>query len=318
MTEAQRQHRFLVILNFGLVYLFWGSTYLGIRIAVEHIPPALMCGIRFTIAGLLMLAFLHLRGRNIRYSAVQLGQMAVVGTLLLMGGNLTLSYAEQLVPSGLAALMVASTPLWFLVLDSLLLGDHHISARGMTGLAIGIAGIAVLLWPKLTSVGTLGAREFWWSLSLLGGSFSWALGSVLSKRWQSSDVDPFGATAWQVTFAGLANLSFAVAFENISHVTWTARGIGAVLYLVVCGSWIGYTAYIWLLGHVPTSKVSTYAYVNPVVAVFLGWLFVNETVDRYILAGSAIVVASVALVSSAKIKAKTVAEEMPAVEAAGD
>ena len=318
MTEAQRQHRFLVILCFGLVYLFWGSTYLGIRIAVEHIPPALMCGMRFTIAGTLMLSYLALRGRNIRYSAAQLGQMATVGILLLMGGNLTLSYAEQLVPSGLAALMVASTPLWFLVLDSLLLGDHHISARGMAGLALGIAGISVLIWPKLTSTGALGLKELWWSLSLLGGSFSWALGSVLSKRWQSSEVDPFSATAWQVTFAGLANLVFAVSFEDISNVTWTARGVGAVLYLVVCGSWIGYTAYIWLLGHVPTSKVSTYAYVNPVVAVFLGWLFVNETVDRYILAGSAIVVASVALVSSAKIKARTVAEEMPAVEAAGD
>ncbi|HVO82411.1 MAG TPA: EamA family transporter [Terriglobales bacterium] len=318
MTEAQRQHRFLVILCFGLVYLFWGSTYLGIRIAVEHISPALMCGTRFSVAGILMLAYLALRGRNIRYSRVQLGQMAVVGILLLVGGNLTLSYAEQIVPSGLAALMIASTPLWFLVLDSLLLGDHHISARGMAGLALGIAGIMVLLWPKLTATGTLGTRELWWSVSLLGGSFSWALGSVLSKRWQSSAVDPFSATAWQVTFAGLANLIFAVSFEDISQVTWTARGLGAVFYLVVCGSWIGYTAYIWLLGHVPTSKVSTYAYVNPVVAVFLGWLLVNETVDRYILAGSIIVVASVALVSSAKIKAKTVAEEMPAVEAAGD
>ena len=318
MTEAQRQHRLLVILNFGLVYLFWGSTYLGIRIAVEHIPPGLMCGTRFTIAGVLMLVFLALRRRNISFSALRLAQMAVVGILLLMGGNLTLSYAEQIVPSGLAALMVASTPLWFLVLDSLLLGDHHISARGMAGLALGIAGIVVLLWPKLSATGAIGARELWWSLSLLGGSFSWALGSVLSRRWQSSEVDPLSATAWQVTFAGVANLAFAVSFEDLSQVTWTARGVGAVLYLVVCGSWIGYTAYIWLLGHVPTSKVSTYAYVNPVVAVFLGWLFVHETVDRYILAGSAIVVASVALVSSAKIKARTVAEEMPAVEAAGD
>lgn len=318
MTEAQRQHRLLVALNFALVYLLWGSTYLGIRIAVEHLPPGLMCGTRFSVAGILMLAFLALRGRNIRYSGTQLGRMAVVGILLLMGGNLTLSYAEQIVPSGLAALMVASTPLWFLVLDSLLLGDHHISGRGMAGLALGIAGIAVLLWPKLTATGALGRRELIWSISLLGGSFSWALGSVLSKRWQSSEVDPFSATAWQVTFAGAANLLFAVAFEDFSQVRWTARGAGAVVYLIICGSWIGYTAYIWLLGHVPTSKVSTYAYVNPVVAVFLGWLFVNETVDRYILAGSAIVVASVALVSSAKIKARTVAEEMPAVEAAGD
>lgn len=309
MMEAQRQHRLLVILAFGLVYLFWGSTYLGIRIAVEHIPPALMCGTRFLIAGVLMLAYCGLTGRHIRYSRTQLWHMAIVGTLLLMGGNLTLSYAEQTVPSGLAALMIASTPLWFLVLDSLLLGDHHISMRGLGGLALGIAGIAVLLWPKLLSIRTMGATEFWWSLSLLGGSFSWALGSVLSKRWQSPDVDPFSGTAWQVTFAGIANFAFAMFFEDLSHVQWTPRGIGAVLYLVVCGSWIGYTAYIWLLRHVPTSKVSTYAYVNPVVAVFLGWLVLDEKVDRYILMGTAIVIASVVLVSSAKVKSKVEEEE---------
>jgi len=317
-ADAQNQHRFLVTLNFGLVYLFWGSTYLGIRIAVEHIPPAFMCGARFTIAGTLMLAFLALRGRRIRYNATQLWHMAVVGILLLMGGNLTLSYAEQTLPSGLAALVIASTPLWFLVLDSLLLGDHRISGRGLAGLALGIVGIVVLLWPKLTAVGALGRKELVWSLALLGGGFSWALGSVLSKRWQSAEVDPFSGTAWQVTFAGLGNLVFALLFEDRSQLHWTPRGIAAVLYLVVCGSWIGYTAYIWLLAHVPTSKVSTYAYVNPVVAVFLGWLIAHESVDRYILAGSAIVVASVALVSSAKIQARTVAEEMPAVEAAGD
>ena len=197
MTEAQRQHRWRVILAFGLVYLFWGSTYLGIAIAVESIPPALMCGTRFLIAGTLMLIFLALRGRRILYSPEQLAKMAVVGILLLMGGNLTLSFAEQHVPSGLSALLIAATPLWFLVLDSLLLGDHRISQRGLAGLALGIVGVCVLLWPKLHAVNTIGRTELWWSLSLLFGSFSWALGSVLSKRWQSG-ADPFSSTAWQV------------------------------------------------------------------------------------------------------------------------
>ena len=318
MTEAQRRQRFLVTVCFGLVYVFWGSTYLGIRIAVEHLPPALMCGTRFLIAGVLMLAFLALRGRRIFYSPLQLARLALIGVLLLMGGNLTLSYAEQIVPSGLAALFIAATPLWFLVLDSLLLGDHHISRRGLAGLALGIVGIVVLIWPKLHSSAPLGRREFWWSVSLLGGSFSWALGSVLSKRWKSPDIDPFSGTAWQVTFAGIFNFLFAFAFEDLSQVTWTARGIGAVIYLVICGSWIGYTAYIWLLAHVPTSKVSTYAYVNPVVAVLLGWLVAHESVDGYILAGSAIVVASVILVTSAKVSTRSALEELPAVETAGD
>jgi drug/metabolite transporter (DMT)-like permease len=312
----QRPSRWMVFLAFGLVYLFWGSTYLGIDIAVQTIPPALMCGLRFSVAGVAMLAVCAATGRRILYSPRQIALAAVVGLLLLMGGNLTLSYAELSVSSGLAALIIAIRPLWFLVLDSLLLGDHHISGRGKAGLALGILGLFILFWPELQA-GTIGHREFWSSLSLLGGSFSWALGSVLSKRWQSG-MDVFSATGWQVTAAGAGNLLFALLNGDLPRATWTVHGLSAVLYLVVCGSWIGYTAYIWLLEHVPTSKVSTYAYVNPVVAVFLGWLILHERVDRFILAGSAVVVLSVILVTSAKVKEKTVTEEMPAVEAAGD
>ncbi|HZQ96762.1 MAG TPA: EamA family transporter [Candidatus Sulfotelmatobacter sp.] len=306
-----------MILAFGLVYLFWGSTYLGIDIAVQNIPPALMCALRFSIAGVVMLVVCAVTGRRVLYSPRQLALAAIVGLLLLMGGNLTLSYAELAVSSGLAALIIAITPLWFLVLDSLLLGDHHISRRGKAGLLLGIAGLFVLVWPQLAA-GSLGRRELWASISLIGGSFSWALGSVLSKRWQSG-MDVFSSTGWQVVAAGVGNFIFALFKGDLHHVTWTARGLGAVAYLVVCGSWIGYTAYIWLLEHVPTSKVSTYAYVNPVVAVLLGWLILHERVDRFILAGSAIVVLSVVLVTSAKVKEKSsLPGELPAVEAAGD
>jgi len=318
MTQGQRQSRFAVALAFGLVYFFWGSTYLGIDIAVERIPPALMCGARFLTAGVFMLAFCRLRGRKIRYNPRQLGQMAIVGVLLLVGGNLTLSYAETHIASGLAALIVATTPLWFLVLDTLLLGDHHVSVRGKIGLGLGVVGLIVLLWPQLMATTSFGREQLWASLSLQGGSFSWALGSVLAKRWKSPEVDAFSATAWEMVAAGLANLLIALVIGDLSRVVWTSRGVGATLYLVVCGSWIGYTAYIWLLGHVPTSKVATYAYVNPVVAVFLGWLILHEPVDAYILAGSMIVVASVVLVTSSRVTTKPAAEEMPAVETTGD
>lgn len=314
---AEHPKRWMVVLAFGLVYLFWGSTYLGIDIAVQTIPPALMCAVRFLVAGVVMLAVCAVTGRKVWYSPKQLALTALVGVLLLMGGNLTLSYAELTVPSGLAALILAVTPLWFMVLDSWLLGDHHISSRGKAGLACGIVGLAVLFWPELRSSGSIGHKEFWAAFSLIAGSFSWALGSVLSKRWQSS-MDVFSATGWQVTAAGVANGLVAIVIGDFSRVVWTARGIGAIAYLVVCGSWIGYTAYVWLLEHVPTAKVSTYAYVNPVVAVFLGWLVMHEKVDRFILAGSAIVVLSVVLVTSAKVRNKTVAEELPALEAAGD
>lgn len=318
MSGVVSPSRWKVILAFGLVYVFWGSTYLGIGIAVENIPPGVMCAARFSIAGVVMLAYCALTGRRVRFSARQFVHLAIVGILLLMGGNLTLSYAEQIVPTGLAALLIAVTPLWFLVLDSLLLGDHHISRAGRIGLAIGIAGVVVLIWPDLRHPNALGHRELWWSLALQLGSFSWAFGSVLSKKWQTAAVAPFSATAWQVVFAGIANLIFAFLVEKPAHVNWTFRGVAAILYLVVCGSWIGYTAYIWLLQRVPTSKVSTYAYVNPVVAVFLGWLVLHERIDRYILMGSAIIVASVVLVTSAKVSSRAATEQLPAVEAAGD
>jgi len=318
MSIAAPASRWKIVVAFGLVYIFWGSTYLGIGIAVEQIPPGIVCAARFLIAGTVMLAYCALTGRRVRFSARQLSHLAAVGILLLMGGNLTLAYAERIVPTGLAALLIAITPLWFLVLDSLLLGDHHISRRGKIGLAIGIAGVVVLIWPDLQHPNALGHRELWWSLALQLGSFSWALGSVLSKKWQTAAADPFSAIAWQVVFAGIANLIFALLIERHAVVTWTFRGVAAILYLVVCGSWIGYTAYIWLLQHVPTSKVSTYAYVNPVVAVFLGWLVLHERIDRYIVMGSAIIVASVVLVTSAKVSTRTAVEELPAVEATAD
>jgi drug/metabolite transporter (DMT)-like permease len=318
MTSAAIPSRWKVIFAFGLVYVFWGSTYLGIGIAVEHIPPAVMCATRFLTAGLVMLAYCALTGRTIRYSSRDLARMAAVGILLLMGGNLTLSYAEQIVPTGLSALLIAVSPLWFLLLDTLLLGDHHISRRGKFGLLLGIAGVIALVWPDLIHPTSLGRRELFWSVALQGGSISWAFGSVLSKKWKNPAIDPFSGIAWQVTFAGFANLLFALLVERPTHVLWTARGLGATFYLVVCGSWIGYTAYIWLLQHVPTSKVSTYAYVNPVVALFLGWLVLHERIDRFIVLGSAIIVASVVLVTSAKIHTRVAEEELPAVEAAGD
>lgn len=320
MPHDARQHRFTTILCFGLVYLFWGSTYLAIDIAVQRIPPALMCGLRFLVAGGLMLTLCVAKGESIRYSRKQLAHLAVIGIMLLMGGNLTLAYSEQHVPTGLAALLIAITPLWFLVLDSLLIGHQRISGRGAAGLGLGIVGTIVLLWPDLASTGRLHSLQFWFSLALLGGSFSWALGSVISKRWGTGA--SLSAAGWEVLFAGCGNLLLATVLGNWSHVEWTASGLGAVAYLIVCGSLIGYTAYTWLLAHVPTSKMSTYAYVNPVVAVFLGWLVLHESVNRYILTGSAIVIASVILVTSAPVRTigqpKNLPEEMRAAEGLGD
>jgi drug/metabolite transporter (DMT)-like permease len=315
MVETQQKQRFLTILCFGLVYVLWGSTYLAIDIAVEKIPPALMCSVRFLIAGVLMLLLCHLTGHNIFFAPARLARLAAVGILLLMGGNLTLSYAEQYVPTGLASLLIAITPLWLLVLDTLLLNEHRISGRGIAGLTLGIIGTVVLLWPELTA-GGIGRKEFWFSVALLGGSFSWALGSVLSKRW--GEGASFSAVGWQMLFAGAANYLLALVLRDSSRVVWTTRGISAIVYLVIFGSLVGYTSYIWLLGHVPTSKVATYAYVNPMVALFLGWLVLHERIDRYMMAGSVIVIASVILVTLAKVRTRVIAPHVPAVEAVTD
>src|SRR6202044_135539 len=157
--DSTQPSRWKIILAFGLVYLFWGSTYLGIDIAVQTIPPALMCAVRFSIAGVVMLAVCALTGRRVLYSWRQIALSCVVGVLLLMGGNLTLSYAELSVSTGLAALIIAVTPLWFLVLDSILLGHHRISGRGKAGLALGVVGLLVLFWPELHQTSELGRRQ---------------------------------------------------------------------------------------------------------------------------------------------------------------
>jgi drug/metabolite transporter (DMT)-like permease len=173
-------------------------------------------------------------------------------------------------------------------------------------------GTVVLIWPDLHATGALGRKELWYALALNGGAFVWAFGSVLSKKWQSGGPS-FGATSWQVFFAGIGNLIFALINHDFARVVWTTRGIAAVGYLIVGGSLIGYTAYIYILGHAPTAKVSTYAYVNPVVAVFLGWLVRHEKIDGYILAGSAIIIASVILVTSSSVTRKAPRAEAVAV-----
>lgn len=313
------QARWKVVLAFALVYVFWGSTYLAIAIAVEHIPPALMAGTRFLIAGPLMLAYCAARGKRVSLSMHEALRLLVIGVLLLTTSNVVLAWAEQWVPTGLAALLVSITPIWFLVLETFVFpGEHRVSPRALIGIALGIFGIGVLIWPELSHTSSIGRRELLGCLVLLGASLSWATGSVLSKRWKLK-VDAFTATGWEMTFAGIVNVVVGVAFGDLQHTVWSARGLTAIIYLVIFGSWVGFTAYVWLLEHVPTTKVTTYAYVNPVVAVFLGWFVLNEKVTGFILAGTVVIVAAVAIVTGAELKARRPeGSVLPAVESTGD
>jgi drug/metabolite transporter (DMT)-like permease len=288
-----------VVLAFALVYVFWGSTYLGIRVAVVRIPPILMAGTRFFIAGTLMLACCALVGRRVAVTRDQLWKLALVGIMLLSISNAVLAWAELYVPSGLAALIIAVSPIWFLLIDGYLVrsGDR-IGGRGLTGIALGVAGMVVLLWPRLTATHPLGWLELVAATSLLGSSFCWSLGSVIARHWRL-DIYPLVGSGWQMTIAGSINLALGFVLGQHRAARWDAPGVTAVLYLVVFGSWVGYSAYLWLLRHVPTSKVATYAYVNPVVAVLLGWLFLGEPIDLYTVFGAAVIVPAVALVTGA-------------------
>ncbi len=317
MSGSQRQFRLNVILAFAMVYILWGSTYLAIGVAVDHVPPPMMGASRFITAGLLMLGWRKLSGKSIAISGVELFRLTIIGTLLLVTSNVVLGWAEQMIPTGLAALLIAITPLWFLLLERFSHKGERFSMRAVVGISLGMAGVAVLMWPKLRLGLALGHREILGMSLVLGASFSWATGSVLSKRWHVS-VDPYGASGWEMLMAGIVNLLVGTALGEPWRTHWDHDAILAIAYLIIAGSLVGFTAYVWLLKNVATSKVATYAYVNPIVAVFLGWLIRHEIFDQWMFAGSVIIVASVILVTGAKAVSRDVELEWPVVENTGD
>ena len=280
--------------------MFWGSTYLGIRLAVEQVPPVLMAGVRFTISGSLMLAFCAATGRTVGVGWRRLGELALLGVIMLGLSNAVLAWSELHLPTGLAALLVSVVPIWFLLVERFLLPTgSRVPRPAIAGIALGAAGVFVLFWPKLQSAGTIGGMELAACAALLGSSLAWAFGSVLSRYWRIQ-VDPLVAAGWQMAAAGVVDTMLGLALGDHHRAAWNATGLAAIAYLVVFGSWVGYSAYVWLLHNVPIPTVATYAYVNPVVAVFLGWLFRGETLDRHILIGAAIIVPAVALVTRAE------------------
>lgn len=292
-------NRLKIIIAFAFVYVFWGSTYLGIGIAVQHMSALVMGAVRFSIAGAALLLWCVLRGRRIGVRLDEFLRLTFLGVVLLSIGNVLLGTAETYIPTGLASLMIAITPLWFLLLERLSSRGERIGGRGLAGIFLGICGMVVLMWPALRMGLHLGRREFIGAGWVLLSSFSWASGSIISKRWHLK-VDAYVASGWQMLMAGLANCFIGVLLGSFKAASWTRPAVLAIGYLIIAGSWVGFTAYVWLLHHVSTSKLATYAYVNPLVAVFLGWLILHERITPFILAGSAIVMVSVILITGAK------------------
>ena len=286
--------RWKIVLAFLAVYLCWGMTYLAMRIAVRDIPPHLMSGARFLVAGLVL--YLWTRGRgDPRPTATQWRSAAMVGGFLLLGGNATVAWAEQQVPSGLAAVLIAVAPIWMVAFEWAR-GGPRPGKRVIAGLILGLAGVALLVSPEgdsATQVNLIGAAM------LVLASASWAWGSVISKS-APLPKSPFLATSMEMIGGGVLLLLTALAVGQVAHFRPTevsAHAVLAWLFLVVFGSLVGFTAYIWLLGVTSIAKAGTYAYVNPIVAVFLGWAILDEPVTGRTLIAALVILVGVALVN---------------------
>jgi len=289
-------HRLKVILAFLVVYSVWGSTYLAIRVGVRDLPPALFAGVRFVVAGLLILLFARLRGRPIPTNPAHIWPLAVVGFLLLVTGNGFVVYAEQYIDSGLAALIVATVPFLMVGMEALNPKGERIGRRALAGLLVGFAGLVLLVSPKLAAGTSQDARGV---VALLLACLSWTIGSLYSKR-RGVPVPALVATGIEMLVGGAVLVAIGIAAGDPARARWTQDAVLALAYLTVFGAALGFTAYIWLLDHVPSSRVSTYAYVNPVIALVLGWALLGEVLTPRILVSAGVILLGVVLVSTAR------------------
>jgi drug/metabolite transporter (DMT)-like permease len=293
----------------GAVYVVWGSTYLAIRVAVRTIPPLLSASTRYLVAGILLYAWAVRRGgrEGDRPRAIHWRSAAIIGTVMLFGGNGLVSLAEQTVPSSLAALLIASVPLWMVVIRLGILRERSRWAE-IAGLVLGFGGIAMLVDP----FGDGSADPVGVGL-LLVAALCWGSGSLYARR-ASLPARPLVGTGMEMIVGGLVCLVVAAATGEFADLELARISIPSLLgvgYLIVFGSWVGFAAYVWLLRAARTSLVSTYAYVNPVVAVVLGWAILGEAISLQTLIAGGVVLAAVALIVSAEPKREEPAGDAP-------
>ncbi len=288
-----------LVTAFAAVYVLWGSTFLAIRFAVATLPPFLMAGTRHLVAGAVLYPLARLRSGE-QPTRSNWSAAALMGALLLFGGNGGVSWAEQIVPSGVAALLVATVSLWMVILDWLRPGGVRPGGRVIVGLVLGFGGLGFLVGPsKLAGSGRvdpLGATV------LVLASLSWATGSVFSRRLDLPR-SPLLGTGMQSLAGGALLILVGLLTGQGAELHWGAVSLRSMLalgYLIVFGSLLGFSAYTWLLAHAPPARVATYAYVNPVVAVFLGWALAGERLTLRTLVAAAVIVAAVVLVISAR------------------
>jgi len=279
----------------AIVYVVWGSTYFAIALVVQTMPPLLTAGVRFLSAGLILAAFIAVRDRaQLRVTRRQLAGAALVGVLLLAGANGLVNLGERTVPSGLAALIVASIPLWVVVLR--LVAGERVGLGVVGGVTVGLIGVAILVVPG----GISGQTDPTGLLMLLGAPLLWATGSFISPRLQMPR-SVWASTAYQMIAAGLLLLVVGTAVGEtrlVDLARFSSASLLGLAYLVIFGSLVAFSAYTWLLQNAPVSLVATYAYVNPVIAVFLGTLFLAEPITPTMIVGAALILAAVAFILS--------------------
>ncbi len=287
----------LVITAFAAVYLIWGSTYLGIRFAVETLPPFLMGGARFLTAGLILYAWLRLTGTKAPAKASW--RIAAIAAALLLGiGNGGVNWAEQKVSSGMTALIIAGTPVWFALFDWMRPGGVRPTLQTVVGIAMGFAGVVMLVGSR-SSAG-VGAANPVGLFALVFASVAWAIGSLYTKYTPKQE-SPLMTAAQQMIAGGTILLLMGVAFGEVGKfdaAKVSSRSLLAFVYLSLIGSLVGFTAYAWLLKATTPARASTYAYVNPVIALFLGWALGGETLTGRMLLAATVIVSGVVVITS--------------------
>jgi len=276
------------------VCVIWGTTYLGIRVALEAVPPALMGAFRWIIAGALLLGYVRLRGHELPHVA-RWRSLAVQGLLMIGFGNGFVNWAEQSVPSGLAAVVIATAPFFMAGVEAFHEDGERLSRRALLGLVLGFIGILVLVWPDLHFNGGQGTQFVLGLLALQIACLGWAVGSSYSKRHPHGE-SVLGATAVQMIFGGLIMLAVGTLAGEWGRVSFHGRGVAALAYLTVAGSIGGFVSYIYALQYLPVSTVSIYAYINPLIAVMLGAVLLDEPFSARTVVAMAIVFAGVGLV----------------------
>jgi len=292
----------LVIAAFAALYIIWGSTYLAIFLAIKSIPPFLMAGGRFFIAGLVLYSWCRLQGEATP-DIKSIGNISLSGVLLLFVGNSGLVWVEQYLPTGFSAIIIATVPLWFVILDKRQWKFHFANKQIIIGLLIGFAGILSLFAGK-SNINFHDNKMLISFFVLIFGSISWATGSLYSKYKKSNGSTGMKA-AIQMMAAGLLSLVVGIGSGELQVFAWSnisMQSILAVLYLITFGSLVGYMSFVWLMSVRPPSLVGTYAYVNPVVAVFLGWLFANEQITWHQVLALVIILTGVIIVNLSKEK----------------